>query len=197
MIHKFIIFSDYAWPFCYIGKGIVDELKKEFNIEDEWLPFELHPEVSKEGKKVSEFFPGTSVKNMFANINNSANQYGVNFAGADLMSNTHMALLATEYAKEKGKFHEFHSKVFYEYFTEGKNIGDIEIIKNIAKDVGLDVEEMVKVIENNTYEKRLNEAKELAKEHGVSSTPTFIIDNKYVIVGAQPIAKFRDILPRI
>lgn len=172
-------------------------MKKDFNIEDEWLPFELHPEVSKEGKKVSEFFPGTSVENMFVNINNLAKQYGVNFAGADLMSNTHMALLATEYAKEKGKFHEFHSKVFYEYFTEGKNLGDIEILKNIAKDVGLDVEEMIKVIENGTNENILNEAKKLAREYGVSSTPTFIIDNKHAIVGAQPIAKFREILSKI
>ena len=33
MKHKLIIFSDYTWPFCYIGKGIVDELKKEYTIE--------------------------------------------------------------------------------------------------------------------------------------------------------------------
>lgn len=194
MNHKILIFSDYAWPFCYVGKGIVDELKKEFNIEDDWLPFELHPEVPKEGKKVSEFFLGVSVKDMFANINYTGNKYGVSFSGADLMSNTHMALIATEYAKEKGKFHEFHDKVFYAYFTEGKNIGDIEILTNIAKSIGLDADEMIKIIEDGYYVNKLNEAKNLAKQYEVNSTPTFIINNKYVIVGAQPIDSFKEAL---
>lgn len=60
-MNKILVFSDYACPFCYVGKGIIDELKKEFEIEDEWMPFELHPEIPQEGKKVSELFPGTSV----------------------------------------------------------------------------------------------------------------------------------------
>lgn len=96
---------------------------------------------------------------MFANINNIGNKYGVSFAGADLMPNTHMALLATEYAKGKGKFHEFHSKVFYEYFTEGKNIGDIEVLRSIAKIIGLDSNEMITKAQDGIYENKLNEAK--------------------------------------
>jgi predicted DsbA family dithiol-disulfide isomerase len=156
----------------------------------------LHPEVPKEGKKVSEFFPGMSVEDMFANINNTGNKYGINFGGADLMSNTHMALMATEYAKEKGKFHEFHDKVFYAYFTEGKNIGDIEILTNIAKSIGLNTNEMINIIEDGSYENKLNEAKNLAKQYDVNSTPTFIIDNKYSIVGAQPIDSFKKALSK-
>lgn len=134
---------------------------------------------------------------MFDNINNVANKYDINFAGVDLMSNTHMALLATEYAKEKGEFHEFHDKVFYKYFVEGKNLGDIEVLTDIAKSVGLDADEMIKAVNNGNYENKLKEAKELAKQYGISSTPTFIIDNKHAIVGAQPIASFKEALSKI
>lgn len=194
MINKILIFSDYAWPFCYIGKGIVDELKKEFDIEDEWIPYELHPEVSKEGDKVSDLFPGMSVEDMFKNINNMSNKYGVKFSGVDLISNTHLALLASEYAKEKGKFHEFHDKLFYSYFTQGKNIGDVELLKSIAESIGLNKDEMMKRLEDGSYENNLAEAKKSATHYEVNSTPTFIINDKYAIVGAQSIESFKNVL---
>ena len=194
MLNKLIIFSDYAWPFCYIGKGIVDELKKEYEIEDEWIPFELHPEVSIEGGKVSELFPGTSVEGMFNNINKMANKYGVKFSGTDLISNTHSALIATEYAKEKGKFHEFHNNLFYSYFSEGKNIGVIELLKSIAENVGLNKDEMQEKIKDGSYEGNLSQAKNYAIQHEVRSTPTFIINDKHTIVGAQSVESFKKLL---
>lgn len=155
------------------------------------MPFELHPEVSIEGGKVSQLFPGMSVENMFNNINSYGNQYGIKFSGADLISNTHFALLATEYAKEMGKFHEFHDKLFYVYFYEGKNIGDIELLKSIAEDVGLNKNEMLKKIQDGSYENKLTRAKNLAAEYGINSTPTFIINDKQAIVGVQSIESFK------
>ena len=169
-------------------------MKKEFEIEDEWIPYELHPEVSTQGGKVSDMFPGMSVENMFSNIKHYGNMYGLIFSGADLTSNTHSALLATEYAKEKGKFHEFHDKLFYVYFTEGKNIGDVQLLKEVAKSVGLDKDEMMKSIEDGTYESNLTEGKNLALKYEVNSTPTFIINDKYTVVGAQSIDSFKKLL---
>ncbi len=195
-MNKILIFSDYAWPFCYIGKGIVDELKKEFEIDDEWISYELHPEVPVEGGKVSDLFPGMSVDNMFNNLSNMGKKFGVTFSGTDLISNTHSALLASEYAKEKGKFHEFHNRLFYVYFNEGKNIGDVELLKSIAEDIGLDKEEMIKRIEDDLYENKLAQARNIALQYEVNSTPTFIINDKYAIVGAQSIESFKKILSK-
>jgi len=157
------------------------------------MPFELHPEVPIEGGKVSELFPGMSVENMFNNLNNMGNNYGVKFSGADLVSNTHLALLATEYAKEKGKFNEIHDKLFYAYFSEGKNIGDVELLKSIAESIGMNKDEMIKKIEDGSYESNLSEAKKLAIQYSVNSTPTFIINDKHTIVGAQSIESFKKV----
>lgn len=128
---------------------------------------------------------------MFNGINSIGNKYGIKFSGADLVSNTHLALLATEYAKENGKFHEFHDKLYYVYFYEGKNIGDIELLKSIAEEVGLNKDEMQEKIQNGSYENKLTESKNLAKEYGVDSTPTFIINNKAAIVGVQSLESFK------
>lgn len=154
----------------------------------------MHPEVPIEGKKVSELFPGMSVEGMFANLNNMSSVYGIKFSGADLISNTHIALLASEYAKEKGKFHDFHDKLFYAYFNEAKNIGDVELLKSIAESVGLNKDEMIKKLEDGSYESKLEEAKNLAIKYRVRSTPTFIINDKHAIVGAQSIEVFKEAL---
>jgi predicted DsbA family dithiol-disulfide isomerase len=137
-----------------------------------------------------------SVDNMFNNLSNMGKKFGVTFSGTDLISNTHSALLASEYAKEKGKFHEFHNRLFYVYFNEGKNIGDVELLKSIAEDIGLDKEEMIKRIEDDLYENKLAQARNIALQYEVNSTPTFIINDKYAIVGAQSIESFKKILSK-
>lgn len=144
--------------------------------------------------KVSDYFPGMSVGNTFANLNNMSSKYGVKFSGADLITNSHLALLASEYAREKGKFHEFHDKLFFEYFSNGKNIGNVELLKSIAESIGLNKEEMSKKIMDGSYESSLIEARNLAEQYNVRSTPTFIINDKHAIVGAQSIETFKKAL---
>ena len=197
MKHKIVVYSDYIWPFCYIGKGIVDQLKKEFDIEDEWMPLEIHPETPKEGKLISKVFPASNIEKMFANLRNVGKLYDIDFIGNDLLSNSHLALAAGEYAKEKGKFEEFHEKVFHTYFNAGKDIGDIKVLSNIAEGLGLNQEEMVKELEDRTYDNVLNNTQAIAHQHDIGSAPTFIIDDKYAIVGAQSVEAFKEALLNI
>ncbi len=144
--------------------------------------------------KISEFFSGMPMEGMFVNLNEMGKNYGLIFNGADFIANTHLSLLASEYAKNKGKFHEFHDNLFRLYFTDGKDIGDIEILKAVAESIGLNKDEMVKEITDGTYESNLEAAKNLAKQYEVDSTPTFIINNKHSIVGAQSIESFKKLL---
>lgn len=108
------------------------------------------------------------------------------------MSNSRLALAAGEYAKEKGKFEEFHEKIFHAYFNEGKDIGDIKVLSNIAENLGLNQEEMAKKLEAGVYDAVLNSTQDIAHQYEISSTPTFIIDGKYAIVGAQPVEAFKE-----
>jgi predicted DsbA family dithiol-disulfide isomerase len=144
--------------------------------------------------KISEFFKGMPMEGMFANLNGMGRNYNLSFNGIDFIANTHLSLLASEYAKYKGKFHEFHDNLFRLYFTEGKDIGDIEILKTVAESINLNKDEMVKRITDGTYESNLELAKNLARQYEVDSTPTFIINNKHSIVGAQSIETFRKLL---
>lgn len=160
------------------------------------MPFEIHPEIPLEGKKLTDAFPGSSAKEMMGNLNAHGNQYGVYFSGADAMFNSEKALLATEYARDNGKLSEFHSEVCKAYFTESINIADPAVLKEIAVTVGLDGEAMMAKVEAKTYDQRLADSNKEAKQYGITSVPTFIIDHKYMIVGAQPIDTFRELLSK-
>lgn len=197
MKHKFLIFSDYIWPFCYIGKGIVDKLKEEFDIEDEWLPLEIHPDTPREGMELSKRFPADSLNKMLNNLKATGKLYEIEFNEYKILSNSHFSLAAGEYAKEKGKFQVFHSELFHSYFTLGKDIGDINVLCSIAKTIELDSEDLLKRLKDGYYDKILSDVLKEAHDYEINSTPTFIIDEKYAIVGAQGIEHFREALINI
>ncbi|MDF2593241.1 MAG: putative dithiol-disulfide isomerase involved in polyketide biosynthesis [Clostridia bacterium] len=161
------------------------------------MPFEIHPETPKEGKLISEVFPAANVEKMFANLRNTGKLYDIDFIGNNLLSNSYLALTAGEFAKEKGEFEEFHEKIFHAYFNEGKDIGDIKVISNIAEGLGLNQEEMIEKLEAGTYDSVLNDTQGTAHQHNIRSTPTFIIDDKYSIVGAQSVETFKEVLLNI
>lgn len=161
------------------------------------MPFEIHPETPKEGKLISEVFPAANIEKMFASLRNTGKLYDIDFVGNNLLSNSYLALAAGEFAKEKEKFEEFHEKIFHAYFNEGKDIGDIKVLSNIAEGLGLNREEMVEKIEAGTYDNVLSDAQAIGHQHNIRSTPTFIIDDKYSIVGAQSLETFKETLINI
>jgi predicted DsbA family dithiol-disulfide isomerase len=87
--------------------------------------------------------------------------------------------------------------MFHAYFTEGLDIGKPDVIAALAKKSGLDEKEMLSVVRDGRYELRLNQARKEGELIGLTGIPLFIIENKYQIVGAQPIETFRDLLDKI
>ncbi|WP_232696843.1 DsbA family oxidoreductase [Brevibacillus daliensis] len=191
------IFSDHICPFCYIGTKMIEELKKDVSIEDEWVDFELHPTTPAEGILLKDKFQGANIEQMFVQLRQSGAPYGIIFGEQTHLYNTRLAIQASEFAKDHGKYHEFHEKVFYANFTDIKDISDIEVIKEIAKEVGLDTDELEKALKDGRYLPRLEEAQEKAQQYGVTGTPTFIINDKYKIVGAQSLDTFKRTLQQI
>lgn len=147
--------------------------------------------------ELAKKFPGPSLNKMISNLKAMGKLYGIDFNEFTILSNSHLALAASEYAKEKGKFHELHTELFRTYFTLGKDIGDINVVTSIVKSLGLDAEELMKRLKDRHYDKRLSEVQKMAYEYEINSTPTFIIDGKYAIVGAQGVNQFKEALLNI
>jgi predicted DsbA family dithiol-disulfide isomerase len=142
-------------------------------------------------------FPEAMLSRMVDNLKASGKLYGIEFNEFKILSNSRLALAAGEYAKGKGKFHEYHEAIFNAYFTQGKDIGDKEVLSQVAESVGLSGEDLLRNVEEGKYDSILEETTNIAHENQINSTPTFIIDDKYAVVGAQAVESFRVVILQI
>ena len=72
------------------------------------------------------------------------------------------------------------------YWQEGENIGDANVLKQIADSVGLNTEHFQSVLDNPTYKTEVEQDIQQAHEYGIDAVPALVFDNKYLVLGAQP-----------
>jgi predicted DsbA family dithiol-disulfide isomerase len=172
-------------------------LKKEYEIEDTWVSYELHPETPPAGILLSERFKGHDLSSFYDQLRARGKEVGVVFSNLTVLSNSRLALMASEYARDLGQYDLFHKNIFHAYFTEGLDIGNLKVIAAVSGKSGLDEKETLSAVRDDRYASRLNETRKEATLIGLTGVPLFVIENKYKIVGAQPIETFRDLLDKI
>lgn len=193
---KVVVYSDYICPFCYIGFHRIEKLKEKYELEVEWKPFELHPEIPKGGivtEKLS--FPKGYLEMVMANVQRLADEDGITFKLSKTLPNSQMALYISEFAKKNGKFDEFHKLVFDNYWKEGRDIGDLSLLLDLAESVGLDKNEIMDYIESDDPPNKLKEASFELGRCGINGVPTFFIGDE-VVIGAQPYNVFEEAIER-
>ncbi len=172
-------------------------MKKEFPIDDEWVSFELRPETPPDGVPYAVLFPGVDMKERYARLNKTGAPFGIRFGERTFLSNSRLALEASEYARDHEKYDSFHERVFRAYFTDLLDIGNLKIVLNLAREVGLDPEDLHDALEIGFYTSRIEEARHEAARCGINAVPTFIMNDTDKIVGALPLETFREQLKRI
>jgi len=168
-------------------------LRGEFDIADTWLGYEIHPETPPEGADVSGWLDSDSREQMTEMLHSRSAELGLPYAPAPILANSRLALAAAEYARDQGRFPEFHKGMLEAVFTHGRNIGEREEIAKAAKRAGLDAEETLRSIDENRYQEQLKQAAYLGRQLGITGVPTFIVNSRYKIVGAQSLDIFREI----
>jgi predicted DsbA family dithiol-disulfide isomerase len=172
-------------------------LKKEYAIKDTWMSYELHPETPPAGMLLSERFKGYDLSSFYNQLRARGKEVGVVFGTHTLLSNSRLALMASEYARDQGRYDSFHQNIFHAFFTEGLDIGNLKVIADVAKKSGLDEKETLNAVRDGRYASRLNEARKEGQLIGLTGVPLFVIENKHKITGAQPIETFRNLLDKI
>ncbi|MFW9865306.1 MAG: DsbA family protein [Candidatus Thorarchaeota archaeon] len=191
---KVIVYSDYICPFCYIGFHRIEKLKEKYNLDVEWQPFELHPEIPKSGIRINDLlFPRGYIEAVMVNVKRLAEEDGITFKTSDKLPNSRLALMISEFARNKGKFDEFHKLVFENYWKEGKDIGDIDLLLELAGSIGLDKNEINDYIKSDEPLLRIKENTDELGRCGINGVPTFLIEGKFII-GAQPYSVFKKVI---
>jgi len=195
---KIEIWSDVMCPFCYIGKRKIENAIKEFpykeKVEIEWKSFQLDPTTKAQpGKSTYDYLAEKYGRDrqwsveMHENVTNQAKAEGLeyNFDTA-IIANSFDAHRLSHLAKKYGKGNELEELIFKAYFTEGKDVSEIETLVDLGKNVGLDETEIRNMLASKQFKEAVQNDIIEAQQIGVRGVPFFVLDRKYAISGAQP-----------
>ncbi len=189
-------FSDFVCPWCYIGLAELDRVKAEFDITLTWRPYLLWPGTPDEGRELPE-----RIKQIEKNPDNPmrlrARALGLTMAVHFHVPSTLKAHRASAFAREHGQHERFHRAVLQHYWERGEDISQWSVLQSCAAEAGLDGALMQREVEAGRYTAAVDESIAEAQHAGVSAVPTFVIDHKYLVQGAQEAGTFRSIFRQL
>ena len=193
---KLDILSDPICPWCYIGKAQLDTALKshpDHPFEIEWHPFQLNPDIPREGMDrrsylEAKFGGPDAAAEVYARIAAAAEAAGlkIDFGRIDRTPNTLDAHRLIHWAGIEGRQTAVVSALFRAYFEEGRDIGDREVLADIADGCGLDAAMIHRLLESDADEEEIRARDAWARERGVTGVPTFVVGRRHAVPGAQP-----------
>jgi predicted DsbA family dithiol-disulfide isomerase len=201
------IFSDPVCPWCFIGKAHLDralESRPGHPFRIEWHPFQLNPDMPREGMGrraylEAKFGGKDKVDQMHARLQAAADQAGVemDMERMDRMANTLDAHRMIHWAGLEGRQTAMVSALFRAYFRDGRDIGQPDVLADLAADVGMDRALAARLLATDADRDDIAARDADARSKGVNAVPTFLIDRRYVMSGAQPVAQWQQIIDEI
>lgn len=197
------IWSDVVCPWCYIGKRRFETALERFphrdDVEVVWRSFELDPNAPRRVEGVaSERLArkyGITVEQAeasHAQMTDVARGEGLDFRLDHAQSgNTFDAHRLIHLAAAQDLQDAMEERLMRAYFTEGAPIGDRDTLVTLASEVGLDPDEVRKVLESDDYAEAVRADERRAASLGITSVPFVALDEKYGVSGAQPADTFR------
>jgi len=169
----------------------IDQLRKNYDFEVHWTAFPLHPETPDDGMTLEELFAGKpiDIKRTMARLKQVADELGLPLGERKKTFSSRLAQESAKWAESEGKGNAFHEAVFRAYFVDGKNIGRVDELVNLAKSVGLPEEKARSVVELRTFKEAVDSDWRRSHALGITGVPTFMVDQK-ATVGFQPYEEF-------
>ncbi len=209
---KVDIWSDIACPWCYIGKrkfeagsGLFAGAGEDRGVVVEYHSYELSPDtpVDFDGSEIDflaghKGMPAAQVQPMLERVTGIAAAVGLDYDFAVLKhTNTVKAHELLHYAKAHGKQLEMSERLFSAYFIEGRHVGRVEDLADLAAEIGLDRDTALRALESAEFLSDVRADQAMAAEYGIQGVPFFVIDGRYGVSGAQDAQTFAQVLEQV
>lgn len=173
----------------------VERLQREWDVVLDWAPFFLDPSIPPEGRTRT---PQTTADTPKSALEERGERLGIEFRrGRTFTPNTHLALEAAYWSRETAPSSDedtaFHYALYRAFFTEHRDLSNIDVLVELATGVGLDGDDLRDALTTGRYRAEVDQGIEHSYAIGVSAIPTFIINDQYAVVGAQEY----DVLERV
>ncbi len=201
---KVEIWSDMVCPFCYIGKRRFEVALSKFAHADEvevvWHSFQLNPGLVVDNEAHQNVYQylakakGISYEQslrMHEGVVNMAKEDGLDYRfDKAVVTNSQNAHRVMQMAQNKGLGDKAEELLFKAYFTEGRDLNNINILAQIGAEIGLDAVEVANMLHGNDYVEEVRADMREASKIGINGVPFFVFDRKYAVSGAQPVDTF-------
>jgi predicted DsbA family dithiol-disulfide isomerase len=204
------IWSDVVCPWCYIGKRrferAVAELAGELVVDVVYRPFQLDPTASPGASMpvaeayARKFGGAEQAKAVIDRVTAMAHEAGIEFRmDRALRANTLLAHRLLWLAEPPCPIPQaaVKERLLQAYFIDGLDIGDPDVLADCAADVGFDREEIVQFLEGDVGSTEVAALLRQAHDAGITAVPTYVIDRRWAIPGAQDPEVFVRVLRRI
>ncbi len=173
------VFTDYVCPWCYLGDNRVKKLKQNYDIAVRLVHFPLHPDTPAEGRAREDF----KAKN--PRMKGLMEAEGLPYGERSHTYNSRLAQEIGTWAETQPGGDAIHDKFFEAYFVDCRNIGDVDVIIDVVKSVGLDEDQARAVLAERSFKDAVDADWAKSHSYGVTGVPTFF-GNGQGLVGAQP-----------
>ena len=204
------VWSDVACPWCYIGKRKFEIGADAFaasngiEVDVTWHSFELAPDtpVDFDGSEIDFLvqFKGLSpnrVRELIERVSEVASGVGLRYDFANLKhTNTGLAHELLHHAKAHGRQGEMKERLLVAYFVEGRHVGRIADLADLAAEIGLDRDGAMRALETREHRGEVEADKAEAQAFGISGVPFFVLDGALGLSGAQEPETFAKALTR-
>jgi predicted DsbA family dithiol-disulfide isomerase len=202
------IFSDVVCPWCYIGKRRFEEALESFDhagdVTVTYRSFQLDPSAPQDSDQTldemlaAKYGRGLAEATaMNQRVSDLAATVGLDFQLQQAHpANTFDAHRLLHFAAGHGKQTELKERLLRAYFTEGRRVGDHDVLAGLAAEVGLDRDAAAAVLAGDAFAAEVDADIALARAFGATGVPFFVIDRRYGISGAQETSVFTEVLQK-
>jgi predicted DsbA family dithiol-disulfide isomerase len=160
------------------------------------VPFELHPEIPPEGRPRDEVLPPAYRARAEEGVNRLAAQVGLQLRLHERLINSRPALQAAEFAREQERFQAMHGELFKAYWDEGRDISDLDVLREVAARAEVDAAGMESAVKANRYGDYLDTRRAEAEDLMINGIPAHVIADRYLVMGAQPYDLFERVMAK-
>ncbi len=207
-MHTIQVVSDFVCPWCFVGKRRIDQAlakRPDLDVTIEWLPFQLSPDMPREGRLRSEhyidIFGEERAAVIMASMRDTGLEDGITFGDSEsaMSPNTMLAhsLLFMASGEDAVDTDELAERLFSAHHEDCRDLGDIDVLCDIAAAVGMDAEQVRSRLEEGADEAEVSHLMNQIRSSQVSGVPFIVLDGRLALSGAQPVDVLVDALDQI
>jgi predicted DsbA family dithiol-disulfide isomerase len=185
------VFSDYVCPFCWLAEPALGPLKREEpEVEIIRRAYELRPEP------VPTLDPqGEYLRRVWRDaVYPMAERMGIEIKLPPVQPRSRRAHEAARWAREQGRFEDYHDAVFRAFFKRGEDIGKEEVLTDIASELNLDGESLGRALASRAYETGVLADERAAEAMQIKGVPAFVAERLVMLSGVQPVNKLKELV---